>query len=324
MSLISIKHISKSYETHKILDDVSLEVEKGDIYGILGLSGAGKSTLVRCINGLENFDEGEITFHDEILCSPTKKVSKEHKHKIGMIFQGFNLLEQRDVLGNVMLGLEFVKDKNKKEKALEAIKKVGLEDKINFYPSELSGGQQQRVAIARALALEPEVILSDDATSALDPETTQSILDLLKKLNKEYGLTIIMISHQMQVIEQICNKVAIIDKAKIVEEGNLDEVFLKPQTDIAKSLIYSNQVKTKLDENKTIRLIFDGNTDEPILANIIQCCSILVSILYADTKVINNRIYGQMIIKLPKHKADVEKLKKYLEIEKIKYEEVDN
>ena len=134
MSLISIKHISKSYEAHKILDDVSLEIEKGDIYGILGLSGAGKSTLVRCINGLEKFDEGEITFHDEILCSPTQKVSKEHKHKIGMIFQEFNLLEQRDVLGNVMLGLEFVKDKNKKEKALEAIRKVGLEDKINFYP----------------------------------------------------------------------------------------------------------------------------------------------------------------------------------------------
>ncbi len=239
-----------------------------------------------------------------------------------MIFQGFNLLEQRDVLGNVMLGLEFIKDKNKKEKAIEAIKKVGLEDKMHFYPSELSGGQKQRVAIARVLALEPEVILSDEATSALDPETTKSILELLKTLNKEYGLTIIMISHQLQVIEEICNKVAIIDKSKIVEKGALDEVFLKPKTDIAKSLVYSNQVKTKLDDNKTLRLLFDGNADEPILANIIQRCSILVSIIYADTKVINNKIYGQMIIKLPKEESDIIKLKKYLEIEKIKYEEV--
>ena len=322
MAILEINHITKSFDDFKILDDVSLEVEKGDIYGILGLSGAGKSTLVRCINGLETFDEGEILFDGNLLCNNKVKVSRENRRKIGMIFQGFNLLEQRDVLGNVLLGLEFSKDPNRKEKALAAIEKVGLTDKIHHYPSQLSGGQQQRVAIARCLALEPEIILSDEATSALDPETTSSILDLLRKLNKELGLTIIMISHQMGVIEEICNKVAIIDKSKIVEHGDLSDVFLKPATDIAKNLIYSSQVKTMLDDHKMIRLLFDGNADEPVIANIIQRCSILVSIVYADTKVIEGKIYGQVLIKLPKIEKDIDKLKKYLTLENIKFEEV--
>ena len=323
MAILEIKNVSKSYGENKILDNVSLNVEKGDIYGILGLSGAGKSTLVRCINGLETFDEGEILFDGELLCDSKVKVSRENRQKIGMIFQGFNLLEQRDVLGNVLLGLEFSKDPNKKEKALAAIEKVGLSDKLHHYPSQLSGGQQQRVAIARVLALEPEIILSDEATSALDPETTTSILDLLRKLNKELGLTVIMISHQMGVIEEICNKVAIIDKAKIVEHGDLSDVFLKPSTKIAKNLIYSSQVKTMLDDHKMIRLLFDGNLDEPVIANIIQRCSILVSIVYADSKVIEGKVYGQVVIKLPKNDKDIEKLKKYLTLENIKFEEVE-
>ena len=322
MAKIEIKNVSKSFGDLKVLDDISLTINKGDIYGVLGLSGAGKSTLVRCINGLETFDEGEILFNDKLLASPTHKVDRVNKRKIAMIFQSFNLLQQVDVLKNVEFALEINNIPNKKEKAIEALKLVGLGDKLHAYPSELSGGQAQRVAIARALVLEPEVLLSDEATSALDPETTSSILKLLKKLNKELGLTVIMISHQINVIEEICNRVAILSNAKLVEEGEFSDVFLNPKTDIAKSLIYSNHVKTLLDESKTIRLIFDGNLDEPVIANIVEECGILVSIMYADTKVIDGKMYGQLVFKLPKKTKDITKLLKYLDLHNIRYEEV--
>ena len=322
MAKIEIKNVSKSFGDLKVLDDISLTINKGDIYGVLGLSGACKSTLVRCINGLETFDEGEILFNDKLLASPTHKVDRVNKRKIAMIFQSFNLLQQVDVLKNVEFALEINNIPNKKEKAIEALKLVGLGDKLHAYPSELSGGQAQRVAIARALVLEPEVLLSDEATSALDPETTSSILKLLKKLNKELGLTVIMISHQINVIEEICNRVAILSNAKLVEEGEFSDVFLNPKTDIAKSLIYSNHVKTLLDESKTIRLIFDGNLDEPVIANIVEECGILVSIMYADTKVIDGKMYGQLVFKLPKKTKDITKLRKYLDLHNIRYEEV--
>lgn len=325
MSQIKISHLSKSFGDNLVLDDISLEVNKGDIYGILGLSGAGKSTLIRCINGLESYDKGEIYLNDELLSSPTKEIKKEKKKKIAMIFQSFNLLQQITVLKNVEFALEINKvyDKETRRlKALEALKKVGLEDKKDAYPSQLSGGQQQRVAIARALVLEPEILLSDEATSALDPETTASILELLKKLNKELGLTIIMISHQIEVIEQICNKVAIIANTKIIEQGELSEVFLNPKTKIARNIIYSNQIQTLYDENKMLRILFNGNLDEPLIANIITSCNILVSIVYADSKVIDGKVYGQVLIKLPKEEKDVSKLLKYLELHGVNYEEV--
>ncbi len=326
MSEISIRHLSKSYGDHLILDDVSLEVSKGDIFGVLGLSGAGKSTLVRCINGLETFDKGEIYFEDQLIATPLIKVDRVFKKKINMIFQSFNLLSQRDVLSNVLLALQ-ISDPHQKKKeqvqlALEALSKVGLEDKIHAYPSELSGGQCQRVAIARSLVLRPQVLLSDEATSSLDPETTESILELLKKLNKELGLTIIMISHQIQAIESICTKVSILSDSRIVEQGELSDVFLNPKTDIAKNLIYSSHVKTMLDSKRMIRLLFDGNLDEPIIANIIQDCSILVSIVYADTKVIDGKMYGQVVIKLPEKESETIKLEKYLTLHRVRYEEV--
>jgi len=326
MSEISIRNLTKSFDNQKVLDGISLNINKGDIYGILGLSGMGKSTLVRCINGLETFDGGEIYFKDQLIASKDKQVDRATRRKIAMIFQSFNLLAQRNVLGNVRLGLEISADKSSKKDwnriCLEALKKVGLEDKAYSYPSELSGGQSQRVAIARALVLKPEVLLSDEATSALDPETTDSILDLLKELNQELGLTIIMISHQIQAIESICTKVAILDHTKIVEQGDLADVFLNPKTTIAKQLIYSKHVNTMLDSNKMIRLIFNGNLDEPIIANIVQDCSILVSIVYADTKVIDKKMYGQVVIKLPATEKDTKKLEKYLDLHKVSYEEV--
>jgi len=331
MSELSIRHLSKSFGSHQVLDDVSLEINKGDIYGVLGLSGMGKSTLVRCINGLETFDKGEIYFENRLIASKDKKIDRLVKQKIAMIFQSFNLLSQQNVLNNVALSLKISNSKDNhlskqeiKDKALLALKKVGLADKARSYPSELSGGQCQRVAIARALVLKPQVLLSDEATSALDPETTDSILSLLKELNQEMGLTVVMISHQIQAIESICTKVAILDHAKIVENGDLSDVFLNPKTEIAKQLIYSNHVKTMLDSKKMIRLMFNGNLDEPIIANIVQDCSLLVSIVYADTKVIDKKMYGQVVIKLPSLDKDTEKLEKYLSLHQINYEEVNH
>ena len=325
MPELEIVKLTKSFGGKKILDEVSLSVEKGDIFGVLGLSGAGKSTLVRCINGLEIPDGGSIYYQGELLCDNKTRISAAKRRKIAMIFQQFNLLEQRNVLGNVELALEIARVKDKKirrEKALSCLRRVGLEEKAEAYPSSLSGGQKQRVAIARALALEPEVILSDEATSALDPETTQSILSLLKELNRDLGITIIMISHQLGVIESVCNKVAILDQAKLVESGDLSDVFLSPKTDIARSLIYADHVTTDLNEHHFIRLLFDGNTDEPIIANIVQDCSILVSIVYASTKVIDGKVYGQTVIKRPKDLKEREKLKKYLKLHNVEFEEV--
>ena len=317
-NLIEIKNLSKSYGNNLVLNNINLNVQKGDIYGILGLSGAGKSTLVRCINGLEKFDDGEILYNGEKVI-----FDRMYRKKVSMIFQSFNLLQQRNILKNVLLPAEISKEKNKKDKAIELLNLVGLGDKLNAYPSQLSGGQQQRVAIARALMSEPEVLLCDEATSALDPETTNSILELLKKLNEELGLTIIIISHQMSVIEAICNKVAIIDKAQIAEDGNLYDVFLSPKSEIGHKLIYSNHLHTKLNEEKLIKLIFNGEINKPLVANIVQDCNILVSIVYADSKVVDGKIYGQMIFNLPYYDKDIIKLKKYLDLNNITYEEVD-
>lgn len=318
-TLIELKKIYKSYGEHKVLNNVNLTVNKGDVYGILGLSGAGKSTLVRCINGLESFDSGELLYEGKPVI-----FDRNYRKKVSMIFQGFNLLQQRTVLKNVELAGEIFKDKNRKNKAIELLNLVGLSDKLDAYPSQLSGGQQQRVAIARALMNDPEVLLCDEATSALDPDTTKAILNLLKDLNEKLNLTILIISHQMSVVEAICNKVAIINDAQIVEDGELYDVFLSPKAEISKKLIYSGHVNTKLNENKMIKLIFDGEVDSPIIANIIQDCNILVSIVYADSKAINDKIFGQMIFKLPYYDKDINKLKKYLSLKNIKYEEVDS
>lgn len=354
---LEIRNLTKTFEEKCVLSNVSLTVEKGDIFGVLGLSGAGKSTLVRCINGLETFDEGEIYFEGRLIQSPHKKISREDQRKIAMVFQSFNLLQQRTVLGNVELALEIDKsilkeriEMLKQEEALElntsqskkeikrifkeriknakhdiafeALKTVGLEDKASSYPSQLSGGQQQRVAIARALVLKPSILLSDESTSALDPETTHSILSLLKQLNKDLGLTIIMISHQMNAIEEICNKVAIIDHSEIVECGTLSDVFLAPKADITKSLVYANHVNTSLSNSEFVRILFDGNTDEPLISDIVQDCQIQVSIVFADTRVEKDKVYGQTIIKRPTKEEDAQKLFKYLKLKGFNYEEV--
>lgn len=316
--ILEIRHLSKSFDDFQVLKDINLKVYQKDVYGILGLSGAGKSTLVRCINGLEKFNEGEILFHGEVVT-----FNREYKRKVSMIFQQFNLLDQRTVLGNVELVGELFNERNKKEKAIKYLELVGLSNHLNKYPSQLSGGQKQRVAIARALMSEPEILLCDEATSSLDPDTAYQILDLLEELKNKLGLTIIMISHQMDIIERICNKVAIIDHSRIVEDGDAQDIFLFPKTDISKKILYSGHINTKLDESKFLKIIFNGEIDTPIIANIIQDCNIILSVIYADSKVVNDRVYGQLIFKMPADINDVVKLKKYLEIKGINYKEVE-
>lgn len=315
--ILQIENLSKTFGNHQVLKDVSLQVAKGDIYGILGLSGAGKSTLVRCINGLEKFDQGKIVFDGKQVT-----FDRNYRRNVAMIFQQFNLLDQRTVLKNVMLSGELFGEKDCRGRAVELLELVGLADKLDSYPSQLSGGQRQRVAIARALMSNPQILLCDEATSALDPDTANQILKLLTKLNRELGLTIIMISHQMDVIEKVCNKVAIIDNAQIVESGNAQDIFLFPKTDISKKIIYSGHINTSVDNSKFIKLIFNGEIDRPIVANIIQDCNIALSILYADSKVVNGRIYGQLILTMPADKKDAQKLHKYLDLKQIHYEEV--
>jgi len=326
--ILDLKNISKKFDDKCVIDDISLTINKGDIFGIIGLSGAGKSTLVRCINGLENVDSGEIYYSIDgenqiLLTSKDVKVNREYKKKISMIFQNFNLLDQRNVLENVLIAGEISKISNKKEKALALIKLVGLEDKIKYYPSTLSGGEKQRVAIARALMNDPSILLCDEATSALDPETTHSILTLLKDLNTRFGLTIIIIAHQMSVIEKVCNNVAILDQAKLVEVGPLYDVFLNPKSDIARKFIYGERVNTNLDDGRLLRFKFDGDTtDQSLIANLILDCNVLVSILVADTKVVDGKTYGQLILKVPSSKFQYSKIIKYLKLKNIDFEEI--
>ena len=235
-SIIEIKNLSKTFGSGEsqvaALQDVSLKVQQGEIFGIIGLSGAGKSTLVRCINLLEHPNEGAVLFHGEDLTNLKEKQLRMQRRKISMIFQSFNLLDQRTALDNICFPLELagVSRKEARKRAMELLETVGLPDKANAYPVQLSGGQKQRIAIARALASDPEVLLCDEATSALDPTTTDSILKLLQKINRERGITVIIITHQMSVIEQICHRVAILDHGEVAEIGDVESVFSNPKS----------------------------------------------------------------------------------------------
>lgn len=329
--ILKIENLYKSFKQKKtvneVLTNLNLEVCEGDIYGIIGLSGEGKSTLVRCINLLERPDNGKIIYQNKNVIDFSNKEVRNYRKEVSMIFQDFNLMNQSTVLKNVMLPYKLangnrMNQNEMKEAALKLLDRVGLKDKANYYPSALSGGMKQRVAIARALASNPKILLCDECTSALDPTTANSILDLLQELNKDLGLTIIIIAHQMSVIERVCNKVAILSGHEIVEKGKLSDVFINPKTAIAKSLIYSDKINTKMSDEKGLRLTFDGNSDEPILALLIERCNVLVNIMYADTKVSEGKVYGQMIIKLPYYEEDVQKVKDFLINHGVSIEEV--
>lgn len=327
--MISIRNLSKVYTGSRkdvvALNDINLDIEDGEIFGIIGLSGAGKSTLIRCINMLEVPTSGEILINGVDITKVDSKTLRQMRMKIGMIFQGFNLLEQSTVLKNVLFPLEIqgVKKEEAIKKALELIELVGLTDKINHYPSQLSGGEKQRVAIARTLTTNPEVILSDEATSALDPNTTQNILKLLKKINKEFGITIIVITHEMKVIDQLCDRVAIINNSQIDEIGNVNDVFMAPKTELARELTKVSSVVREVKSKKVLRLIFNNVTSyEPIVANMILECQVSINILSADITDYSGNITGQMLIQIPDDVRLQDKIYTYLKTHKVEYEEV--
>ena len=326
--MIEIQGLGKVYHTSAkditALENIDLTIEDGEIFGIIGLSGAGKSTLVRCMNLLERPTSGKVLFNGEDLTRLSKKELLLRRRQIGMIFQGFNLLEQRDVLGNVCFPLEIAKVKRKDavKRAEELLEIVSLSDRMHSYPSQLSGGQKQRVAIARALALNPKVLLCDEATSALDPNTTQSILGLLKEINRKLGVTIVVITHEMKVIDQICDRVAVIDKSRIVECGKVSDIFTNPQSEIARNLILPQEHIAELNTAHRIRIIFDGNSAyEPVLANLILETRAAVNVLYAHTKEMNNMAYGQMVLQLPDDERAREKIYEHLQRRNITFKE---
>ena len=306
--IIKLDNITKTFlvdgSPFNALDGVSLEVEKGEIFGIIGLSGAGKSTLVRCINLLETPTSGTVEVNGQQLTSLSTKALRLARRKISMIFQGFHLLMQRSCLQNVRfpLELEGVPAREARERALKLLQTVGLEDKANAYPAQLSGGQKQRVAIARALATEPDVLLCDEATSALDPTTTASILALLKELNRALGVTVVIITHQMSVIEEVCSRVAILDGGKVAEAGAVEDIFRNPRTDAARRLVYPAGIPEvhTLRGSKVIRVSFDGGTAyQPLIASLAIDCGVKANILGADTRNIDGRAFGTMLLGLP-------------------------
>lgn len=327
--MIELKSLSKVYNGSAgevvAIKDINLTIEDGDIFGIIGLSGAGKSTLIRCVNFLEKPTSGQVTFDGTDLGAISKKELLKQRQKMSMIFQNFNLLSQRTALDNICYPLEIagVSKKEARERAKELLKVVGLEDKAKAYPVQLSGGQKQRVAIARALATNPSVLLCDEATSALDPNTTAQILSLLKEINEKMGVTIIVITHEMKVIEQICNKVAVIDKSRIVEEGPVKEVFTSPKSQIAKQLILpKNEGVPEAEGFRCLRLVFDGTSAfEPVISSLSRDLDINVNILGANTKNIEGVAYGQMLIQLPEDKEMEEKIKNFLDLKNVKYKE---
>lgn len=328
--LIELIGLGKTFESKsskvKALENINLSINEGEIFGIIGLSGAGKSTLVRCINYLERPTEGKVIYNGIDLSKISNHDLLKVRQSMGMIFQQFNLLMQRNTLQNILFPLEIagVPKKEAMKRAHELLEIVGLGDKANAYPAQLSGGQKQRVAIARALATSPKVLLCDESTSALDPTTTRSILNLLKEINRNMGITIIVITHEMSVIEEICNRVAIIDQSNIAEIGDVEEVFMRPKSKIAKQLVFSgaNHIETFEGEDKC-RIIFDGRTSfEPVIANMILECRTPVNILFADTKDIDGKAFGQMVIQLPDDETSKKRIFAYLETNNIQHEEV--
>ena len=317
--MIQIQHLTKRFAaagaTVVALNDINLEIQDGDIYGIIGMSGAGKSTLVRCINMLERPDEGKVIVNGREMMQLSPAELRDARREITMIFQQFNLLMQRSCLKNICFPMELagVKKEEAEKRAKELLEMVGLPDKANAYPAQLSGGQKQRIAIARALATNPKVLLCDEATSALDPNTTHSILTLIKDINRKLGITVVVITHQMSVVEEICDHVAILDGGVVVEEGSVQEIFSNPKTPAAKRLVAPNGGSAARDlssfapDDHVVRVTFNGSsTAKPLVASLAAEKGILVSVLSADTRDLSGQCYGSMLLKLP---ADVEQAK---------------
>ncbi len=335
--MIEIVNLTKTFNTKDgdvhALKNVNISIETGDIYGMIGMSGAGKSTLVRCINMLERPTEGTVIIDGVDMATLSPKQLREKRRDITMIFQGFNLLMQRTCLKNICFPMELmgVKKADAVKRARELLETVGLPDKENAYPSQLSGGQQQRIAIARALATNPKVLLCDEATSALDPKTTHAILELIKDINRKLGITVIVITHQMSVVEEICNNVAILDNGEVVEKGSVSEIFSSPSTDAARRLVFpegfdEKKMEIYSDEPK-IRVVFNGANaaNSPLIARMAVEKGIYANILAASTKTIGSKAYGSMLLGISGGEEKLREAISYLaEIEDITAEEVKN
>ena len=326
-TVIELRNICKTYKNKKreftALRDVSLTVDDGEIFGIIGLSGAGKSTLVRCINYLEKPTSGQVIIDGSEVRKLGKKELLKLRQNIGMIFQGFNLLEQRTVLKNICFPLEIagVPKPEAKQKARELLELVGLTDKESSYPSQLSGGQKQRVAIARALASNPKYLLCDEATSALDPDTTRSILELIREINRRLGVTVVVITHDMKVIDKICDRVAVMDNSVVTEIGAVTEVFSRPQSETAKKLILPElKISESITGSERIRIVYNGESSfTPVVANTILSSGVPLNILYAKTKDIDGKAYGELVLQLPDDSRAGEKVKSYLDTNGVHY-----
>ena len=322
--MIEIKNLSKSFVTAggtvDALRNVNLTIRDGDIYGIIGMSGAGKSTLVRCINMLERPTEGTVCIDGVDLGTLSKHEMQDMRHHVTMIFQSFNLLTQRNCLQNIMLPLKLIhmpKDEAVR-RAEELLRTVGMSDKAKAYPAQLSGGQQQRVAIARALATDPKVLLCDEATSALDPKTTHDILSLIRSINQSLGITVIVITHQMSVVQEICNRVAILENGSVVEEGNVSDVFSNPKARATKRLVYpdmaSDMESFGAPHHQMIRLVFRGAAaaTTPLIASMAMETRIAANILSATTRTLDGKVYGTMLLNIPGGPAELATAVEYL------------
>ncbi len=327
--MIELKNLTKIYPSKAgetvALENIDLVIPDGSVFGVIGLSGAGKSTLVRCLNLLEKPTRGQVLIDGEDITAVSKKRLGELRRSIGMIFQNFNLLEQRTAAANVRFPLELSKvpREEAKKRVEELLSLVGLSEKADSYPSQLSGGQKQRVAIARALATNPKYLLCDEATSALDPTTTESILQLLKKINRELGVTIVVITHEMRVVESICTDVAVLDQSRVAEAGKVEEVFSFPQSEIAKQLIIPGLIRSlKGSEANKLRLVFHGETsDTPVISGLAMECGVPANILYADTRRIDGKTFGHMVIELPQDERQITAAKQYLRAHSVVFKE---
>ena len=332
LALIELNHLTKTFkgktQTVDALKDINLQIEQGDIFGIIGMSGAGKSTLVRCINFLEQPTSGSVVIDGKDLASLTPKELRQLRQQVSMIFQHFNLLSQRDVRGNIAFAMEIAGMKRPQiEKRIdELLEIVGLTDRQHNYPSQLSGGQQQRVAIARALATNPKIILCDEATSALDPTTTTSILNLLREINRKMGITIVIITHEMSVVESTCTHVAIIDDGRLAECGTVESVFSQPKSAAAKKLIFrTTGADSGAMGERMIRIVFEGSSaDEPTISDLAMQCHVAVNIRYADTREVSGKLFGQMILQLPEDHLQQEKAIYFLQNKGLRVEEVND
>ena len=318
--MIELKNLSKSFPTAEgelhALTDVSLTIGDGEVYGIVGMSGAGKSTLVRCINLLERPTSGQVVIDGDDLCAMSQKELIAQRRSISMIFQQFNLLMQRTCLANICFPMEIaqVKKADAERRARELLETVGLPDKAEAYPAQLSGGQKQRIAIARALASDPEILLCDEATSALDPKTTRDILHLVKDINRRLGITVVVITHEMAVVEEICTHVAILDHGRVMETGTVEQVFSNPQSEAGRRLVYPDGVRIdRLPAANVVRIAFNGGSSyEPLIATLAIDCGVKVNILGADTRNVNGQAFGTMLLGLPEDSAEAAKAMAYI------------